>query len=84
MWDGTFKSNHVPRGYIPLEIGTVIIPIYDVYNKNTDEYEIEYGEEYVVGLEFDFVYVKLENEGDSFGVIMDMMFGKSIMAGDIR
>ena len=61
-------------------------PIYDVYNTETKEYETEYGEEYTIRTEFDFVYVDIDVNGASdntseeygCGIVLDMIVGKDI------
>ena len=55
VWDSTINSDYEGRGNIPLEIGTVIIPIYDIYNEEKGIYESEYGQEYRITSEFDFL-----------------------------
>jgi hypothetical protein len=55
VWDATINSDYEGRGNIPLEIGTVIIPIYDIYNEEKGIYESEYGQEYRITSEFDFL-----------------------------
>ena len=61
VWDATSQSNYEPRGYLPLEPGTVVTPIYDVYDPESDKYESEYGEEYTISSDFDFLFGKLND-----------------------
>ena len=45
---------------MPLNSGTAIIPIYDVFNEKNETYETEYGEEYIINGNFEFLFGKLE------------------------
>ena len=63
VWDSTdneFNKDSFSRGYLPLNSGTAIIPIYDVFNEQNETYETEYGEEYIVNGNFEFLFGKLE------------------------
>ena len=60
MWDAISNDKYEGRGYIPLEEGTEIAPIYNVYNKETGEIECEYGEAYTIASDFDFLFGNLE------------------------
>ncbi|MBE5935932.1 MAG: hypothetical protein E7262_09110 [Lachnospiraceae bacterium] len=55
VWDATINSDYEGRGYMDLNVGTVITPIYDVYNEELGQYESEYGEDYVISSDFDFL-----------------------------
>ena len=61
VWDATNNSGHAGRGYLPLTPGTTIIPIYDTYNVKDNKYETEYGEEYTIRSNFDFMLGKLSD-----------------------
>lgn len=61
VWDATNTSGHAGRGYLPLTLGTTIIPIYDTYNVKDNKYETEYGEEYTIRSNFDFMLGKLSD-----------------------
>lgn len=63
VWDSSdskYTSDKFARGYLPLKSGTAITPIYDVFDLDSDKYETEYGEEYIVNGEFEFLFGKLE------------------------
>ena len=45
---------------MPLNSGTAIIPIYDVFDEKDETYETEYGEEYIINGSFEFLFGKLE------------------------
>ena len=63
VWDSTdneFNKDKFSRGYLPLNSGTAIIPIYDVFDEKNETYETEYGEEYIVNGNFEFLFGKLE------------------------
>ena len=55
VWDATYDSNYEGRGYMPLEKGSVVTPIYDVYDEESGEYDSEYGQEYIVESYEDFL-----------------------------
>ena len=63
IWDSNGSDNQGARGYIPLKSGTTIAPIYDVFDTSADEYTSEYGEEYTLKSDFDFLFGKL-NDGE--------------------
>ena len=63
IWDSNGSDNQGARGYIPLKSGTTITPIYDVFDTSADEYTSEYGEEYTLKSDFDFLFGKL-NDGE--------------------
>ena len=63
VWDSNdneFNKDNFSRGYLPLNSGTAIIPIYDVFNEKNETYETEYGEEYIINGNFEFLFGKLE------------------------
>ena len=63
VWDSNdneFNKDSFSRGYLPLNSGTAIIPIYDVFDEKNETYETEYGEEYIVNGNFEFLFGKLE------------------------
>ncbi|MBE5934840.1 MAG: hypothetical protein E7262_03520 [Lachnospiraceae bacterium] len=71
VWDGNDSSHLLPnstysRGYLPLEKGTTITPIYDIYDNKTGTYDTLYGEEYTIEDEFEFYFTSLENNYYSF------------------
>ena len=87
VWDATDNSNYAPRGYLPLKIGTIVTPIYEVYNKELGQYEVEYGQEYEIVSEFDFVLVDVggENEECYMAFKLDRILGKDmILRCDIK
>lgn len=58
VWDtpsSKYRKDNFARGYLPLKIGTTITPIYDIYNTKHECYESEYGEEYTITSDFDFI-----------------------------
>ena len=75
VWDATSQSNYEPRGYIPLEPGTVVTPIYDVYDPESDKYESEYGEEYTISSDFDFLFGKLNDSEYSYAFAIEGING---------
>lgn len=69
VWDFTGNANandNFARGYLPLKSGTVITPIYDVFDVEAETYETEYGEEYTISGEFEFYFTKLDEGEYSF------------------
>lgn len=63
VWDSSdskYTNDKFTRGYLPLKSGTAITPIYDVFDLDSDKYETEYGEEYIINGEFEFLFGKLE------------------------
>ena len=51
LWDtndSPYNTDKIARGYLPLNPGTVIKPIYDNYNATTDEYYTTYGEAFTI------------------------------------
>ena len=63
VWDSSdnkYTGDKFTRGYLPLNSGTAITPIYDVFDLDSEKYETEYGEEYVIKGEFEFLFGKLE------------------------
>ena len=63
VWDSSdnkYTGDKFTRGYLPLNSGTAITPIYDVFDLDSEKYETEYGEEYVINGEFEFLFGKLE------------------------
>ena len=77
VWDATAQSNYAPRGYLPLESGTVVTPIYDVYDPESDTYESEYGEEYRISSGFDFVFGKLNDNEYSYAFAIEGINGET-------
>lgn len=75
VWDATSQSNYEPRGYLPLEQGTVVTPIYDVYDSEFDKYESEYGEEYTISSDFDFLFGKLNDSEYSYAFAIEEING---------
>lgn len=63
IWDSNGLDNQGARGYLPLKSGTTITPIYDVFDTDANEYTSEYGEEYTLKSDFDFLFGKL-NDGE--------------------
>ena len=68
VWDYVENdySNNSGRGYLPLEAGTTITPIYDVFNFEDNTYETEYGEDYTISGDFEFLYTELEEKEYSY------------------
>jgi hypothetical protein len=64
--DNAYNSDGFARGYLPLEAGTTITPIYDVFNFEEGTYESEYGEEYTISEEFEFYFTTLDDGEYSF------------------
>ena len=63
VWDSSdnkYYGDHFARGYLPLYSGTSITPIYDVFDLDSDTFETEYGEEYIVNGQFEFLFGKLK------------------------
>jgi hypothetical protein len=55
LWDtndSPYNKDKISRGYLPLKVGTVIRPIYDVYDVANDEYVTSYGEEFILDSDF--------------------------------
>ena len=55
LWDtndSPYNKDKISRGYLPLKVGTVIRPIYDVYDVVNDEYVTSYGEEFILDSDF--------------------------------
>ncbi|MBE5934209.1 MAG: hypothetical protein E7262_00260 [Lachnospiraceae bacterium] len=78
VWDATQNSTYAPRGYLPLNPGTSITPIYDVYDLDTETYESEFGEDYTITSDFDFLFTEL-NDGDySYALTIDRVLGEDI------
>ncbi|MBE5935530.1 MAG: hypothetical protein E7262_07035 [Lachnospiraceae bacterium] len=59
LWNATRNSNHAPKGKLKLRKGDKITPIYDLYNEDSQSYEIAYGKEYTMKSNFDFSFAKL-------------------------
>ena len=78
VWDATDNSGYAPRGYLPLNQGTVITPIYDVYKGDTDNYETTYGEEYTITSDFDFLFGKLPNGEYSYVYSVQCINGDTV------
>lgn len=76
LWDAVSTSNYEGRGYIPLERGMKITPIYNVYNSETEQYESEYGEEYTIASDFDFLLGQLEENEYKFAFALEEINGK--------
>lgn len=76
VWDATDQSNYAPRGYLPLEVGTTITPIYDVYDPEADTYESEYGEEYTIASDFDFLFGQLDDGEYSYAFAIEGINGE--------
>lgn len=78
VWDSISNSNYAGRGYLPLNSGTVITPIYDVYKGDTDNYESEYGEEYTISSDFDFLFGKLPKGEYSYAYSLQCINGNNV------
>ena len=78
LWDATANSAYAARGYLPLEIGTKITPIYDVFNEENSSYESDFGEEYTITSDFDFVFTQVYDGTYSYAYIVDRIFGNDI------
>lgn len=66
IWDSNDNPNVYTRGgrsYLPIKSGTTISPIYDVFNLETNQYESEYGNDYTINGDFEFLFTNL-NDGD--------------------
>lgn len=66
IWDSNDNPNVYTKGgrsYLPIKPGTTITPIYDVFNLETNQYESEYGDEYTINNNFEFLFTQL-NDGD--------------------
>ena len=66
IWDSNDNPNVYTRGgrsYLPIKSGTTISPIYDVFNLETNQYESDYGNDYTINGDFEFLFTKL-NDGD--------------------
>ena len=81
VWDATHRSNYSPRGYLPLNSGTKITPIYDVYKGDTDNFETEYGEEYTISSDFDFLFGKLPEGEYSYAYSLQCINGENVYSG---
>ena len=77
VWDSNNDKEQAPRGYLPLEVGTTITPIYDVFDTEADEYESEFGEEYTITSDFDFLFGQLEDGKYSFAYQLEKLNGIS-------
>ena len=63
IWDSNDNPNVYTRGgrsYLPIKSGTTISPIYDVFNLETSQYESEYGDDYTINGDFEFLFTKLK------------------------
>ena len=81
VWDATHRSNYSPRGYLPLNSGTKITPIYDIYKEDTDNFETEYGEEYTISSDFDFLFGKLPEGEYSYAYSLQCINGENVYSG---
>lgn len=75
VWDSNNSKNQAPRGYLPLNAGTTITPIYDVFDTEANEYASEYGEDYTVSSDFDFLFGKLNDGEYSFAYQLEKLNG---------
>ena len=74
IWDSNNNSSYEGRGFIPLEVGTTITPVYDVYNETDNEWYVEYGEEYTITSDFDFLLSNLPKGEYVFSFALDTKF----------
>lgn len=66
VWDALVNSTYAGRGYLPLNPGTTIIPIYDAYNQDSKKFTTECGQEYTIRSDFDFLLGKLPDGNYSY------------------
>ena len=75
IWDNNGLDNQGARGYIPLKSGTAITPIYDIFDTDANEYSSEYGEEYTLKSDFDFLFGKLHDGEYSISYQLEKLNG---------
>ena len=78
LWDATANSLYAARGYLPLNVGTKITPIYDVFNDEKQSYESELGDEYTITSDFDFLFTQVDDGNYSYAYTIDRVFGNDV------
>ena len=64
MWDASdspYNNNKIARGYLPLKENSIIVPMYDVFDIDLNEYTTEYGDEFIISNEFEYYITENNN-----------------------
>ena len=61
VWDAVAGGSCASRGFLPLIVGSEIIPIYEVIDSKTQKVSTEYGNKYTVGKNGNVVYDTVED-----------------------
>lgn len=64
VWDASdspYNNNKIARGYLPLKENSIIVPMYDVFDIDLNEYTTEYGDEFIISNEFEYYITENNN-----------------------